>query len=196
MTKPRIFISHSERNFGPTDYAIRIIDLLGCIPVIAETQPKMSRPVRSLVQDSMDTCDAVIVILTPDIEDGDKKSPSQGPLVEIGQLQKHEKLKDRYVIIKEKTVTLGPMIPEARYSFEMGDYGPIAEAILIELSAMGLYSNYYSMEGSEYGLHELMKLINEINDLRRAGVLSKKNLKDMIPQTMNKFINNIIGGDA
>ena len=54
----KIFISHNEVNFGPTEYAIRIIDYIGCIPVIAKKQPKLTRPVSSLVTGTIDLCDA------------------------------------------------------------------------------------------------------------------------------------------
>lgn len=60
MKKNRIFITHCETNLCPTEYAIEIIFLIGCIPVIAEKEPKLSRTVRNVVYDSMDSCDAVI----------------------------------------------------------------------------------------------------------------------------------------
>ena len=131
MQRKRVFISHSENNFGPTEYAIRIIDLIGCVPVIAEREPKLSRTVASLVFDSRDSCDAVVVIATSDRDGTNGKEPSQGVLVEIGQLQENEKFTGKYFIIKEESVVLGPMIPEARYKFSMSNYAPLAEAILI-----------------------------------------------------------------
>ncbi len=178
MGKPKIFISHCEKNFDPTDYAIRMIDLIGCIPVIAETTPKLSRPVLSLVNDSMYSCDAAVVIATPDVNGARKKEPSQGVLVEIGKLQEHSKLKGKYVIIKEENVTLGPMIPEARYKFSLKDYSPIAEAILIELGAMGFFKNYYELPGSELQMHELMSVLTNLKELNKKGVMNTKQVKE------------------
>ena len=179
MSKPRIFISHSDTNFPPTDYAIRIIDLIGCIPVIAEREPKISRTVQTLVFDSMDTCDAVVVIATPDRDGPNGKEPSQGVLVEIGQLQISDKFRGKYFIIKEKSVVLGPMIPEARYQFENGNYSPIAEAILIELNSMGLFSNYYALPGSDMELHTLMETLSQLRDLIKKGLINKDQTKEI-----------------
>ncbi len=154
MPGPRIFICHSETNFAPTDYAIRIIDLIGCVPVIAENQPKLSRNVSTLVSDTIETCDAVVVIATPDRDtpNGNGKEPSQGVLIEIGQLQKNRKFKGKYFFIKEKSVVLSPMVDEARYEFENGNYSSIAEAILIELRGMKLFRNYYADNKRHHGL--------------------------------------------
>ena len=145
-----MFISHCENELKPTDYAIRLIDLIGCVPVIAEREPKLSRTVQSLVSDTMDSCDAVVVIATPDRDSTNGKEPSQGVLVEIGQLQQNEKFKGKYFIIKEESVVLGAMIPEARYKFSMSDHAPIAEALLLELGSMGLFRNYFEIPGSDY----------------------------------------------
>lgn len=189
MAEPRIFISHSETNFSPTDYAIRIIDLLGCIPVIAEQQPKLSRPVQNLVCDTMDSCDAAIVIATPDRDGPYGKEPSQGVLWEMGRLKDHPKLKNRYIIIKEKSVSLGPMIPAATYEFEDGNYSPIAEAILIELNSMGLFSNYYSLPGSDIKeLQTLMEIFSKLRDLIKKRIITK----DMVEKIAQNMTKNII----
>ncbi len=148
MPKKKVFVSHCEGELKPTDYAIRIIDLIGCVPVIAEREPKLSRNVLSLVSDTMDSCDAVVVIATPDRDGTNGKEPSQGVLVEIGQLQQNGKFEGKYFILKEESVVLGPMIPEARYKFNMSDHAPIAEALLLELGSMGLFRNYFEIPGS------------------------------------------------
>lgn len=167
MGKHRIFISHCENNLEPTDYAIRIIDLIGCVPVIVEKEPKRSRPVSSLVNDTLESCDAAIVIATPDLDGSSGKVPSQGVLVEIGILQSLPQFKNKYVIIKENSVVLSPMISEAHYKFEMGNYGPIAEAILLELGSMSLFRNYYELPGSDLQIHELMDTLPQLRDLKK-----------------------------
>ncbi len=174
MPRKRVFISHCENNMGPTDYAIRIIDLIGCIPVITEREPKLSRSVSNLVSASMDSCDAVVVIATPDGDGTNGKGPSQGVLVEIGQLQKIGKFNGKYFIIKEESVSLSPMIPEARYKFSRSDYAPIAEAILIELGSMDIFRNYFELPGSDYMIHELMGTLSQLKDLRKKGALTKE----------------------
>lgn len=173
----KVFISHCENNFGPTEYAIRIIDYIGCIPVIAEEQPKLAKPVRSLVIGSMDLCDAAIIIATPDRDGTNGKEPSQSVSVEIGRIQEKEKFKEKYVIIKEESVYLGPMIPETHYKFSGTDYAPIAEAILIELKSMGLFRNYYELPGSDLDLHTLMETVDELKDLRNKGTFSQEDFK-------------------
>lgn len=178
----KVFICHNEVNFGPTDYAIRIIDYIGCIPVIAEKQPKLSKPVRSLVTDSMDSCDATIVIATPDRDGPNGKEPSQSVLVEIGRLQESKKFKERYIIIKEESVMLGPMIPETYYKFNNTNYSGIAEAILIELSSMGLFKNYYELPGSEINIHDLLQNLYQLKNLR----------KFIEPEPFNKTIEDLI----
>ena len=186
--KPRIFISHCERNFGPTDFAIRIIDALGCIPVIAETQPKLSRNIGSLVKSSMDSCDAVIVIATPDDDSPKGKTPSQAVSVEIGRIQEIKKFENRYVIIKEETVKFGSMIPEVYYKFTMNDYGPIAEAILIELGSMGLFKNHYELRGSELQIQELMETLVKLRDLFQSKLLKEEGLKEVIDELSKRMI--------
>lgn len=190
MQRKRVFISHNENNFGPTDYAIRIIDLIGCVPVIAEREPKLSRTVASLVSDSMDSCDAVVVIATSDRDGTNGKEPSQGVLVEIGQLQTNEKFKTgKYFIIIEESVVLGPMIPEARYKFSMSDYAPLAEAILIELGSMDLFRNYYELLGSDLKLHELMETLSQLKDLGKKGVLKQEIFKEHVENVIRETVN-------
>lgn len=192
--KPRIFISHCERNFGPSDYAIRIIDALGCIPVIAEKQPKLSRNVGSLVKSSMESCDAVIVIATPDDDSPSGKTPSQAVAVEIGRVQTIEKFQNRYVIIKEASVKLGPMIPEVYYKFSMNDFSPIAEAILIELGSMGLFKNHYELRGSELQIQQLMETLSQIQELFQRKLVREEGLKEIIDELSNQMIEIIKRG--
>lgn len=190
MQRKRVFISHNKNSFGPTEYAIRIIDLIGCVPVIAEGEPKLSRTVASLVSDSMDSCDAVVVIATPDRDGTNGKEPSQGVLVEIGQLQTNEKFKTgKYFIIIEESVVLGPMIPEARYKFSMSDYAPLAEAILIELGSMDLFRNYYDLPGSDLKLHELMETLSQLKDLGKKGVLKQEIFKEHVENVIRETVN-------
>ncbi|MGD0534313.1 MAG: TIR domain-containing protein [Methanoregula sp.] len=186
--KPRIFISHCERNFGPTDYAIRIIDALGCVPVIAEKQPKLSRNVVSLVGDSMESCDAVIVIATPDDNSSNGKTPSQSVSVEIGRIQENKKFTNRYVIIKEESVNFGAMISEVYYKFSMNDYSLIAEAILIELGSMGLFKNHYELYGSELQIQELMGRLANLRDLFRSGLLNENQLKEITNELSKQML--------
>ena len=189
MQRKRVFISHSKNNFGPTEYAIRIIDLIGCVPVIAEREPKLSRTVASLVSDSMDSCDAVVVIATSDRDGTNGKEPSQSVLVEIGQLQENEKFTGKYFIIKEESVVLGPMIPEARYKFSMSNYAPLAEAILIELGSMDLFRNYYELPGSDLKLHELMETLSQLKDLGKKGVLKQEIFKEHVENVIRETVN-------
>ena len=188
MPKKKVFISHCEAELKPTDYAIRLIDLIGCVPVITEREPKLSRTVISLVSDTMDSCDAVIVIATPDRDSTNGKEPSQGVLVEIGQLQQNEKFKGKYFIIKEEGVVLGPMIPEARYKFSMSDYAPIAEALLLELGSMGLFRNYFEIPGSDNKIHELMETLSQLKELGKKGALKKEQFKEIIEDLIRKTI--------
>lgn len=192
--KPRIFISHCERNFGPTDFAIRIIDALGCVPVIAENQPKLSRNVGSLVKSSMDSCDAVIIIATPDDDSPAGKTPSQAVSVEIGRIQAIKKFENRYILIKEETVKLGSMIPEVYHPFSMGNYGPIAEAILIEFSSMGFFKNHYELLGSELQIQELMETLAKLRDLLQKKLLNDNQLKEIIDKLSNQMIDAIKKG--
>lgn len=187
----KIFISHNEINFGPTEYAIRIIDYIGCIPVIAEKQPKLARPVRSLVTGTIDLCDATIIIATPDRDGPNGKEPSQSVLVEIGRLQENEKFKGKYVIIKEESVILGPMIPETHYKFSMTNYAPIAEAILIELKSMGLFRNYYELPGSDLDLHILMENIHSLKELRKRDIFTQKDFEKHIESAIKSVITKL-----
>ncbi|MEN6609353.1 MAG: TIR domain-containing protein [Methanoregulaceae archaeon] len=192
--KPKIFLSHCERNFGPTDFAIRIIDALGCIPVIAEKQPKLSRNVGSLVKHSMDSSDAVIVIATPDDDSPTGKTPSQAVSVEIGRVQEIKKFENRYVIIKEETVKLGSMIPEVYYRFTMENYAPIAEAILIELGSMGLFKNHYELRGSELQIQELMETLAKLRDLFQSRLLKDESLKEISEELTRQLIETVKTG--
>ena len=192
MQRKRVFISHSENNFGPTEYAIRIIDLIGCVPVIAEREPKLSRTVASLVFDSRDSCDAVVVIATSDRDGTNGKEPSPGVLVEIGQLQENEKFTGKYFIIKEESVVLGPMIPEARYKFSMSNYAPLAEAILIELGSMDLFRNYYELPGSDLKIHELMETLSQLKDLGKKGVLKREIFKEAVEDSIRNTVNELL----
>lgn len=196
MKRPRIFISHSEKNFGPTDFVIKIIDLIGCIPVIAETQPKLSRSVLSLVNDTIESCDAAIFIVTTEDDGSSGKMPSQGVLVEIGKIRDLDKFKGRYFLIKEESVNLGPMIPEARYKFNGTNYAPIAEAILLELSSMGLFRNYYELPGSDLELHKLMEVLDHLRDIRKKGYLKgdifKTALEDIVRKTVEDLLVKVI----
>ena len=188
MPKKKVFISHSVNELNPTDYVIRLIDLIGCIPVIAEREPKLSRTVLSLVSDTMDSCDAVVVIATPDRDSTNGKEPSQGVLVEIGQLQQNDKFKGKYFIIKEESVVLGPMIPEARYKFSMSDYAPIAEALLLELGSMGLFRNYFEIPGSDNKIHELIETLSQLKELCKKGVLKQEQFNEVIEELIRKTI--------
>lgn len=194
MPKPRIFISHSENNRGPTDFTIKILHYLGCIPVIAEDLPRSNFSVPALVADTMDSCDAVIVIATPDTGDKDAKNPSQGVLIEIGQLQKSEKFQGKYFIIKEESVALSPMIPESRYKFSDNNYGPIAEAIIIELTSMGFLKNYYELKGSDLKIHELMETLDQLRELANKNVFEKNRFREYVEKVIRDTVEKIIGG--
>lgn len=194
MSKPRIFISHSEKNRGPTDFTIKILHYLGCVPVIAEDLPRSNFSIPTLVKDSIDSCDAVIIIATPDIGENEGKNPSQGVLVEIGQLQKSVKFQGKYFIIKEESVVFGPMIPEARYKFSENNYGPIAEAIIIELTSMGLLKNYYELKGSDLKIHELMETLDQLRELANKEVFDKNRFREYVEKVVRDTVEKIIGG--
>ena len=81
MGKPRIFISHCESNIEPTNYAIQIIHNIGCIPVVAEIEPKLSKTVPTLVSGKMESCDVVLIIATPDRVHNKEKEPSQSVIL-------------------------------------------------------------------------------------------------------------------
>lgn len=191
MTKHKIFIVHCENNFGPTDYAIRIINIIGCIPVIAEKEPKLSRSVGNLAFDTMDSCDAVIVIATPDRDGPEGREPSSSVSIEIGGLRKTDKFKGRYVVIKEESVVLSPMMSETWYKFSMTDYAPIAEAILIELNSMGLFRNYYEIPGSELDIHLLMESLFQLRDLRKKGIFKKEIFKQSVEDAVKEFVDKL-----
>jgi hypothetical protein len=196
MKRPRIFISHCEKSFGPTDYAIRIIDLIGCVPVIAETQPKLSRTVPSLVSGTLDSCDGAVVIATPDVKGESGWGPSQGVVLEIRDLQKTDKFEGKYFIIKEESVSFSPMIPEARYKFPMNDYAPLSEAILLETGGMGFFRNYYELPGSDLNLHELMETLDSIKGLLKKGLLKDEQINHMVKKLTKDLIEKLKQGDS
>jgi hypothetical protein len=136
----------------------------------------------------MDSCDAVIVIATPDDDSPMGKTPSQAVSVEIGRIQEIKKFENRYVIIKEETVKFGSMIPEVYYKFTMNDYGPIAEAILIELGSMGLFKNHYELRGSELQIQELMETLVKLRDLFQSKLLKEEGLKEVIDELSIRMI--------
>ena len=191
MSKPRIFLSHSEKCREPTDYAARLLHYLGCIPVIAENMPRGSRTIPDIVNASMDTCDAVIVIATADL-DGSSNNPSQGVLIELGILKGSEKFQGRYFIIKEDVVTLSPMIPDSRYKFTSNNFSNIAEAIIIELTSMGLLKNYYELKGSELKIHELMEYLDQLRNLAIEKILSPEQFKECVENLIRKTVEGII----
>ena len=117
-----------------------------------------------------------------------EKNLPKGVLVEIGQLQQNEKFKGKYFIIKEESVVLGPMIPEARYKFSMSDYAPIAEALLLELGSMGIFRNYFEIPGSDNKVHELMETLSQLKDLGKKGALKKEQFNEIIEQLIRKTI--------
>jgi nucleoside 2-deoxyribosyltransferase len=142
----------------------------------------------------MDSCDAVIIIATPDDDSPSGKTPSQAVSVEIGRIQAMEKFQNRYVIIKEKTVKLGSMIPEVYYKFSMDDNSQIAEAILIELGSMGLFKNHYELRGSELHIQELMETLAKLRDLFQSHLLKEEGLKEIIEELANQMIDIVKGG--
>jgi hypothetical protein len=194
LPKPRIFISHSEKNREPADYAMRLLAYLGCTPVIAEEIPRSNRTIPDLVNDSMESCDAVIVIVTAEINDSNN-SPSQGVLIELGLLKKSEKFKGRYFIIKEESVTLSPMIPDSRYKFSKSNFGPIAEAIIIELTSMGLLRNYYEIKGSDLKIHELMEYLDQLRNLANQKILNPDSFKECVENLVRNTVDRIVQRD-
>jgi hypothetical protein len=193
MLKPRIFISHCENNFKPTDYAIRIIDAIGCTPVIAEKQPKLSRPVSNLVIDTFDKCDVILVIATADLKDKNGYAPSRGVLQEMGMIKKSKKHKSKFFIIKEKSVNLGAMSNETYYEFTKNNLAPLAEAILIELGSMGVFKNYYELKGSEYKFHEFIESIHSLKEMNEKGHILSESYERFVTDLITKAVSKIIG---
>lgn len=192
MYRPRIFISHCEKKMAPTEYAMRIISLLGCEPVIAERQAKGSKSVNGVVNMGMNSCDAVIVIATADLKNGKKYSPSSGVSLELGKLKNSRKFKSKYFIVKQDNVDLSAMNEEARYTFSDSNYGPIAEAILIELGSMELYTNSVSLHTGD---REISKFIETLFSLRKAGEnghLNNPSFKLAVQEFTQKLVDLII----
>lgn len=188
MQRPRVFITHCDKKIEPTAFAARIINLIGCTPVIAEAQSRLSKSVLNFVIGSMNSCDAVVVLATCD----NNTSPSQGVLLEIGKLQKTRKFKGKYIIIKEDKAVLSPMIEEARYNFSIRNFGPIAEAILLELGSMGLFRNYYEMPGSEMQVHELIGTLSSLKSLSKKNGINRKLFSASAKNLVQGFVNKII----
>jgi len=194
LGKPRIFISHCESNIEPTNYAIQIIHNIGCIPVVAEIEPKLSKTVPTLVSGKMESCDVVLIIATPDRVHNKEKEPSQSVCLEIGNVQKMERFKEKYFIIKEETTYLGPLIPETHYRFSMNDFSQIAIAILTEMRGMEYFKNYYEMQGSELNLDKLMVICFQLKELQKNGVLTLQEILKKIDEEIRKRIDDITGG--
>jgi hypothetical protein len=194
LNRPKIFISHCEKKMAPTQYAMRIIELIGCIPIIAEKQPKGSNSVHEVVVNTMDQCDAVIVIATADQKNGDKYSPSNGVSEELGILKTSPKFKNKYFVIIEEGVSLSAMDSIARYSFSKNNYGTIAEAILIELGSLGIFRNYYEMPGSNMQIHILMETLASFKLLVNAGHLNKDQIRESMVDIIKQFIDPILNG--
>lgn len=191
-SKPKIFISHCQDNMAPTEYAMRIIRLLGCEPIIAEDQAKGSRTVNEVVVEHMENCDAVIVIATADVKkDENKYTPSSGVIMEIGRLSDSDKFKNRYFIVKEDNVVLSAMSAENRYSFTAGNFGPIAHAILLELGAMGLFQNYHEMPGSQMQMHTLMETLDSLKKIKNNGHLPREMAEPVIKQAIQDLLDRI-----
>ncbi len=150
---------------------------------------------RSLVSDSLDSCDVAIVIATPDGDapNGKGKQPSPSVLVEIGNLQKMEQFKGKYIIIKEDSVVFSSMIPEVHYRFKMSDLSPIAVAILIELGSMGMYRNYYELPGSDLEIHELFGALSNLKDMKSKGLLNPDQFKTTVEDIIRKVIDKLMG---
>jgi Predicted nucleotide-binding protein containing TIR-like domain len=194
MEKPKIFISHCQDNFKPTDYAIRIIDALGCTPVIAENQPKLSRPISNLVISTFDKCDIILVIATADLTDKKNgKAPSRGVLQEVGMIKKSKKHKGKYFIVKESGVNLGAMSSETYYEFSKNNLGTIAEAILIELGSMGAFKNYFELKGSEYKFHEFIESIHSLKEMNIKGHIHSIFFEQAVTELITKAVNKIVG---
>lgn len=195
MGKPRIFISHCQNdNTGPTEYAANLIYLLGCIPVIAEDEPKLAKSVQHMVTDSMNSCDAVLVVATPDNNGGSANVPSPGVLVEIGKMQEIDRFKGRCIVVKEESVSLTPMVNVTYYKFSLSDYSNIARALLIELGSMGLFCNYYGLPGSELALHELIEILSQLRDLRQRGALDHESFIKSVEDNIRKIVEKITQG--
>jgi hypothetical protein len=177
---------------APTNFAIRIVELLGCIPVIAEKQPKGSSSVFEVVTNNMKSCDAVIVLATRDQENEGKFSPSNGVSEELGILKNDEKFRNRYFVITEKGVELSAMNNIARYSFSADNFGPIAEAIIVELGSMSLFRNYYEMPGSEIEIHTLMDALAALKKVVGDGHLNKNQFKEAVESIMKQFVDKIV----
>jgi hypothetical protein len=185
--KPKIFVSHCERTPGPTEFSCRLIDLMGCIPVLAEAEPKFTRPVSGVVHGGMDECDAAIVLLTPDDNVGGHWHPSGSVTVEVGNLQTHPTLKGRFLVLKEESVELPAMQNETYTVFKPGNYGPIATALLSELGALGLFINHHAMAGSDFPLQGLADMASNIRGLARTVALDKETLDRIIDQAGETF---------
>jgi hypothetical protein len=174
---------------------MRLLHYLGCIPVIAENMPRSTRTIPDIVNASMDSCDAVIVIATADLDEAHNSHPSQGVLIELGILKNSEKFKGKYFIIKEDCVNLSPMIPDSRYKFTNADFGPIAEAIIIELTSIGLLRNYYELKGSDLKIHELMEYLDQLRDLVNNHVLSSENFEECVENLIRNTVDRIVKRD-
>jgi hypothetical protein len=177
---------------APTNFAMRIVELLGCIPIIAERQPKGSNSVHEVVTNNMNSCDAVIVIATRDQNNGENYSPSNGVSEELGILKNSEKFKNKYFVILEKGVVLSAMNSTARYSFTSDNLAPLAEAILIELGSMGIFRNYYEMPGSEMEVHKLMETLAALKMTVNNGHLNKDKFKDAVEEIIQQFVNQLV----
>ena len=175
---------------APTEYAMRIIELLGCEPIIAERQPKGSNSVNDVVRNILETCDAAIVIATKDLQNGDTFSPSNGVSVEMGLLETNPKFKSKYFVVIEEGVTLSAMNNMAWTSFKKNDFGPIATAILVELGSMNLYKNYYEMPGSELEMHKLIETLSQLKKMGENGNLDNELFREAAQKLLNKFTSN------
>lgn len=187
---PKIFISHCEKSMAPTEYAIRIIELLGCVPMIAERQAKGSNSVNDVVRNLLDTCDAAMVIVTGDQTNGDKRTPSNGVSVELGILETIPKFKSKYFVVIEEGVTMSAMNNMAWTSFTMSNFAPIATAILAELGSMNLFRNYYQMPGSDSNLHQVLETLNALKTVGANGALNNDLFKSSVSTLITEFINN------
>ncbi len=190
--RPKIFISHCEKNMAPTKFAMRILELIGCEPLIAENQPKGSKSVLEVVTQLLDCCDAAIVIATADQKNGDNYSPSNGVSEELGILKNNEKYKNRFFLCLQEGVVLSAMNSIARYSFTADNYSPIAEAILCELGSMNLFKNYYEMPGSDLDIHLLLEALNSLKELGQSGVLNNEMFTSAVSEQINKFILKVV----
>lgn len=193
MQKPRVFICHCEKNIEPTDYAIRIIHALGCTPVIAELHPKKSRTIHLVVKDSMNTCNAVVVLATADYKNGNKYAPSSGVAGELALLKNSKKFRNKYFVIKEKSVALSAMNDESRYTFTKRNFSEIAFAIVFELGNMDIFKNYYELKGSELKVHKLLDTLHNLKELFSTGVMKKEHVEEILKEYFNNLLNVIIG---